>query len=148
MAKSKIVLVEDDEILSKVIYEELKDAGFDVMQAFDGEEGLKLIRSKKPNLVLLDIILPKKNGFEVLEELKKSPDTQDIPVIVLTMIGKDEDIKKGLRLGANDYIVKSQHAIAEIIEKIKAFFEKEQHPKAEQLQETGKKRKIKVKWEK
>ena len=148
MAKSKIVLVEDDKILAKVIYEELKDVDFDVMQAFDGEEGLKLIRSKKPDLVLLDIILPKKNGFEVLEELKKSPDTQDIPVIILTMIGKDEDIKKGLRLGANDYIVKSQHAIAEIIEKIKGFFEKEQHPKAEQLQETGKKRKIKVKWEK
>jgi len=141
MAKLKIVLVEDDEILSKVIYEELKDADFDVMQAFDGEEGLKLIRSKKPDLVLLDIILPKKDGFEVLEELKKSPDTQDIPVIVLTMIGKDEDIKKGLDLGANDYIVKSQHAIAEIIEKIKGFFEKEQHPKAGQS-------KIKVKWEK
>jgi len=128
----------------------LKDAGFSVARAFDGEEGLKLIKSKKPDLVLLDIILPKKNGFEVLEELKKSPETQDIPVIVLTMIGKDEDIKKGLRLGANDYIVKSQHAIAEIIEKIKSFFEKEQHPMAEQLQEeeTGKKRKIKVKWEK
>jgi len=150
MAKQKIVLVEDDEILSKVINEELEDAGFSVVQAFDGEEGLKLIRSKKPDLVLLDIILPKKNGFEVLEELKKSPDTQDIPVIVLTMIGKDEDIKKGLRLGANDYIVKSQHAIAEIIEKIKGFFEKEQHPMAEQLEEeeTGGKRKIKVKWKK
>ena len=150
MAKIKIVLVEDDEILSKVIYEELKDEGFNVLQAFDGEDGLKLVRSKKPDLVLLDIILPKKNGFEVLEELKKSPDTKDIPVIVLTMIGKDEDIKRGLQLGANDYIVKSQHAVAEIVEKIKDFFEKEQHPKAEQLQEeeTGKKRKIKVKWEK
>jgi len=134
MAKIKIVLVEDDEILSKVIYEELKDEGFDVFQSFDGEDGLKLVRSKKPDLVLLDIILPKKNGFEVLEELKKSPDTKDIPVIVLTMIGKDEDIKRGLRLGANDYIVKSQHAIAEIIEKIKDFFEKEQHPEAKQLQ--------------
>jgi len=157
MAKSKIVLVEDDEILSKVINEELKDAGFSVAWAFDGEEGLKLIKSKKPDLVLLDIILPKKNGFEVLEELKKSPETQDIPVIILTMIGKDEDIKKGLHLGANDYIVKSQHAIAEIIEKIKGFFEKEQHPEAkqinvEQTKEKQEKRKgsrrIKIKWEK
>lgn len=133
MAKSEIVLVEDDEILSKVINEELKDMGFSVTRAFDGEEGLKLIKSKKPDLVLLDIILPKKNGFEVLEELKKSLDTRDIPVIVLTMIGKDEDIKKGLDLGADDYIVKSQHAISEIVEKIKDFFEKEQHPKAKQL---------------
>jgi len=134
MAKTKIALIEDDEILSKVIYEELRDADFDVLRAFDGEEGLKLVRSKKPDLVLLDIILPKKGGFEVLEELKKSPDTRDIPVIILTMIGKDEDIKKGLRLGANDYIVKSQHAIAEVVEKIKDFFGKEQHPEAEQPQ--------------
>ncbi|GAI20713.1 unnamed protein product [marine sediment metagenome] len=134
MAKIKIALIEDDEILSKVIYEELRDADFDVMQAFDGEEGLKLVRSKKPDLVLLDIILPKKDGFEVLEELKKSPDTRNIPVIILTMIGKDEDIKKGLQLGANDYIVKSQHAIAEIVEKIKDFFGEERYPKAKQPQ--------------
>ena len=134
MAKTKIILIEDDEILSKVIYEELRDADFDVIQAFDGEEGLKLVRSKKPDLVLLDIVLPRKDGFEVLEEMKKSPDTKDIPVIVLTMIGKDEDIKRGLQLGADDYIVKSQHAIAEIIEKIKDFFGKEQHPEAKQPQ--------------
>lgn len=134
MAKIKIALIEDDEILSKVIYEELRDANFVVLRAFDGEEGLKLTRSKKPDLVLLDIVLPKKDGFEVLEELKKSPDTRDIPVIILTMIGKDEDIKKGLRLGANDYIVKSQHAIAEVVEKIKDFFGKEQHPEAKQPQ--------------
>lgn len=134
MAKTKIALIEDDEILSKVIYEELRDVDFDVLRAFDGEEGLKLVRSKKPDLVLLDIILPKKGGFEVLEELKKSPDTRDIPVIILTMIGKDEDIKKGLRLGANDYIVKSQHAIAEVVEKIKDFFGKEQYPEAKQSQ--------------
>jgi len=134
MAKTKIILIEDDEILSKVIYEELRDADFDVIQAFDGEEGLKLVRSKKPDLVLLDIVLPRKDGFEVLEEMKKSPDTKDIPVIVLTMIGKDEDIKRGLQLGADDYIVKSQHAIAEIIEKIEDFFGKEQHPEAKQPQ--------------
>lgn len=138
MAKIKIILIEDDEILSKVIYEELQDAGFDVLQSFDGEEGLKLVMSKKPDLVLLDIVLPKKDGFEVLEELKKFPDTKDIPVIILTMIGGDEDIKRGLQLGANDYIVKSQHAIAEIIEKIKDFFGKEQHPEAKQPQEKNK----------
>ncbi len=128
MSKQKIVLVEDDEILSKVLATELKDAGFEVSQAFDGEAGLELVRSKRPNLVLLDLILPKKHGFVVLEELKKSPDTKDIPVIILTLLGEDEDIKKGLRLGANDYLVKSSHAIAEIVEKIKNFFEKEQHP--------------------
>ena len=132
MAKTKIVLIEDDEILSKVVSEELKEAGFDVARAFDGEAGLNLVKSKKPDLVLLDLILPKKHGFEVLQELKKSPPTKEIPVIILTMLGSDEDIKKGLELGANDYIVKSQHAVAEIIEKIKNFFIREQHPQAKQ----------------
>ena len=128
MGKIKIVLIEDDEILSKVVYEELKDGGFDVEQAFDGDSGLKLVQAKKPDLVLLDVLLPKKNGFEILEELKKSMVTRDIPVIMLTMLGSDEDIKKGLSLGASDYIVKSQHAVAEIIEKVKNFFAKESHP--------------------
>lgn len=130
MAKTKIVLVEDDEILAKVLYEELKEADFDVWHASDGEEGLKLVMDKKPDLVLLDILLPKKQGFDVLEELKKSPVTSDIPVIVLTMLGRDEDIKKGLQLGANDYIVKSQHPVGEIIDKVKDFFGKELHPEA------------------
>lgn len=128
MNKTKIVLIEDDKILSKVLYTELIDAGFEVSQAFDGEEGLGLVHSEMPDLVLLDLILPKKHGFWVLEELKKSPDTSRIPVIILTLLGEDEDIKKGLRLGANDYLVKSSHAVAEIVEKIKNFFAKESHP--------------------
>lgn len=133
MSAQKIVLIEDDEILSKVLFTELKDAGFDVSQVFDGEAGLALVRSEKPDLVLLDLILPKKHGFLVLEELKKSPDTNAIPVIILTLLGEDEDIKKGLRLGADDYLVKSSHAVAEIVEKIKGFFSKEQHPEAKQI---------------
>ncbi len=132
MTKTKILLVEDDEVLAKVIYEELTEAGFETLQAYDGEAGLELAREKRPNLILLDIVLPKKNGFDVLETLKKSPETKDIPVTMLTMLGSDEDIKKGLQLGANDYIVKSQHAVAEIVEKVKNFFAKEQHPEAEQ----------------
>jgi DNA-binding response OmpR family regulator len=124
MNAQKIVLVEDDEILSKVLYAELTDAGFEVSQAFDGETGLESIKSKRPDLVLLDIILPKKNGFEVLEEIRKSPDTKNIFVIILTLLGEDEDIKKGLRLGANDYLVKSSHSVDEIVEKIKSFLEK------------------------
>ncbi|MDP3726103.1 MAG: response regulator [bacterium] len=132
MSAQKIVLVEDDEILSKVLSTELEDVGFKVFQAFDGEAGLSLVRSKQPDLVLLDCILPKKHGFVVLEELKKSPETKAIPVIMLTLLGEDEDIKKGLRLGANDYLVKSSHAVGEIIDKVKEFFAKESHPKGEQ----------------
>lgn len=130
MPKQKIVLIEDDETLAEVLYAELNEAGFEVFPAFDGREGLKQVREKRPDLVLLDIILPEMNGFEVLEEIKKSPDTEKIPVIILSLLGEDEDIKKGLKLGASDYIVKSSHAIAEIVEKVKNFFAKESHPQA------------------
>ena len=131
MNKQKIIIIEDDEILSKVLCTELGDAGFEVLPAFDGESGLKLVRSEKPDLVLLDLILPKKHGLEVLEEIKKAPDMRDIPVIILTLLGEDETIKKGLRLGAEDYLVKSSHALAEIVERVKNFFAQEQHPKAQ-----------------
>jgi DNA-binding response OmpR family regulator len=133
MNKQRIVLVEDDEILSKVLSEELKDAGFEIEQAFDGEAGLELVRSNSPDLVLLDLVLPKIGGFDVLAELKKSLATKDVSVIILTMLGQDEDIKKGLQLGADDYIVKSQHAVAEIVEKVKNFLSKEQHPQAKRI---------------
>ncbi|OGZ06382.1 MAG: hypothetical protein A2845_01045 [Candidatus Lloydbacteria bacterium RIFCSPHIGHO2_01_FULL_49_22] len=121
MSMQTIVLVEDDEILAEVLATELSDAGFKVFRASDGEAGLALAKTKNPDLVLLDLILPKKHGFEVLEELKGSPDTHHIAIIVLTLLGEDDDIKKGLSLGADDYIVKSSHAVAEIVEMVKSF---------------------------
>ena len=124
MDEQKIVLIEDDKILSKVIQEELSESGLHVLPAFDGEDGLKLIKDNKPDLILLDLILPKKHGFEVLKELKQNPETENIPVIILTMLGQDDDIKKGFKLGAIDYIVKSQHAVIEIIDKVKDFLDK------------------------
>ena len=124
MDKNKVLLVEDDAVLAKVLYEELGEAGFDVTQAYDGEVGLRMAGEKKPDLVLLDILLPKRNGFEVLENLKKSPGTKDIPVMILTMLGSDDDVKRGINLGASDYIVKSQHAVDEIVDKVKNFLGK------------------------
>jgi len=108
--------------------EELQDAGFEVKRAIDGEEAIIMTKSEKPDLLLLDIIMPKKDGFQVLKELKSFPETERIPVIIMTMLGSDDDVKKGLKLGAADYIVKSQHAVAEMVEKIKNFFSQEQHP--------------------
>jgi DNA-binding response OmpR family regulator len=133
--QTKIILAEDDEILSKVIYEELSEAGFSVTRVTDGGEVVKTVQDIRPDLLLQDVLMPNKTGFEILEELKQSPVTKDIPVIMLTMLGSDEDIKKGLKLGANDYIVKSQHAVAEIVEKVQGFFEKESHPEAAQAEE-------------
>lgn len=134
MKKGKIILVEDDDILSKVLYEELKDVGYEVYQAFDGEEGLVMIKKIHPNLVLLDLLMPKKHGFDVLKDLKGSPATNTIPIIILTMLGRDEDIKKGLQLGAEDYIVKAQHAVSEIVEKVESFFSTEKQPGVPEIQ--------------
>lgn len=125
MNSQKIILIEDDVILSKVLSTELKDAGYVVAQAFDGEAGLALVKSEKPDLVLLDLIIPKKLGLDVLADLKKSPETEKIPVIILTLLGEDDDVKKGIKLGAEDYFVKSSYATEEIIEKIKNFLAKQ-----------------------
>jgi len=130
MTRGKICIVEDDTILSKVLVEDLSEAGFEVASALDGEAGLTLIDAKKPDLVLLDILMPKKNGLEVLAAMKASPSLQGIPVILLTALGSDDDIKRGLVLGATDYIVKSEHPMNEVVEKVKSFFEKDQHPQA------------------
>ena len=122
MSKEKIVLIEDDEVLAKILKAELEEAGFIITLAADGETGLVAVRESKPDLVLLDLMLPEKHGFEVLAELKKSPETQAIPVSILTVMSADEDRQTALAIGAHDYIVKSQYAVAEIVKKIKSFF--------------------------
>ena len=107
MANTKIVIIEDDETLSEVLYGELGKAGFDVSRAFDGEEGIKLVQSEKPDLVLLDVLLPKKRGFEVLKELKARPSaTSEIPVIMLSALGEMDSVVKCIEMGAADYLPK------------------------------------------
>ena len=128
MKKIRVVVAEDDQILSKVILAELKESGFDVWQARTGEEAVKLAKSKTPDLILMDVLMPKMDGFAALEAIKGSPETERIPVIMLTMLGSDDDIKRGLKLGAEDYIVKSQHAVAEICDKVEEYFSVESHP--------------------
>jgi DNA-binding response OmpR family regulator len=122
MAQSTIVLIEDDEILSTVMYEELSRAGFRVYRAGDGESGLKLIVSKEPDLVLLDLELPKKSGFEVLAAVKGADATKKIPVVVMSVLESDEDVRKAMSLGAKDYFIKSQHPVGELIDMVKQGF--------------------------
>lgn len=119
--KKKIFIVEDEEMLSKVLAEQFSVAGFDVEIASDGEKALELLEKSKPDIILLDIILPKINGFDVLKSIKENPDTQDIPVIMTSNLGRDEDIKQAIKLGAIDYYIKAQHPIFEIIEKVSTF---------------------------
>ncbi len=115
----KILIVEDEEILSKVLKEKFEREDFEAFLAVDGEEVLPSAKKNKPDLILLDLILPKKSGFEVLSDLKADSELKIIPVIVLSNLGQDEEIKNALRLGAVDYLVKTQHPINEVVEKVR-----------------------------
>lgn len=115
----RILFIEDEFGLQKSVSDFLGEKGYKVIHALDGEIGINLAKTEKPDLILLDIILPKIDGFEVLKELKKDKKTKDIPVIVLTNLENPEDIEKSLSLGANTYLVKSDYQLEEIYEKIK-----------------------------
>ena len=101
----------------------LTQEGFEVFNALDGEIGVQMAREKKPDIILLDLILPKKDGFEVLKELKADPNTKEIPVVVLTNLEGMEDINKVLELGATTYLVKANYEIEDIAKKIKEIIE-------------------------
>jgi len=115
----KILVVEDEEVLAKVLKEKLEKSGYDVTVAVDGDAALSLTKRKSPDAIILDLLLPKRNGFEVLEVLKADQELKMIPVVVVSNLGEDGDIKRALSLGAADYYVKSEHPINEIIEKVK-----------------------------
>lgn len=117
---AKILLVEDDPLMLRMYQRKLLNDGYEVETAVNGEEGLVKIRSFRPDMVLLDIMMPKLNGFQVLERMKADPTTAKIPVIILTNIGgTQEDIEKGLGLGAVAYLVKSYYRPDEVVAKVK-----------------------------
>jgi two-component system alkaline phosphatase synthesis response regulator PhoP len=120
----KILVVEDEQILAKVFQEKFEKARYEVKIASDGQSGVDLAKSFKPDIIILDLVLPKKNGFEVLEELKADDNFKSTPVIVISNLGEDEDIKRALSLGAVDYFAKAKHPINEIVDKVKAAFKK------------------------
>lgn len=121
MAK-KILFVEDDVVLLEVLQRFLIDAGYEIAIAKDGVDALEKLKKEKPDLVLLDILLPRLDGFEVLKAMKAEKETSDIPVIILSNYGSPEDIKKGLELGALKYLVKASIAPEEIVRHIQQVF--------------------------
>jgi len=120
----KILIVEDDPFLSEMYSTKLVQEKFDVDFAVDGKEAVKKARETKPDLILLDIVLPKMDGFEVLQEIKKDPELRNIQIIALTNLGQKEEVEKGLKLGADDYIVKAHFTPTEVINKIKQVIKK------------------------
>ena len=118
MAKT-ILIIEDDKFLRELIAQKLLKEGYEIFEAIDGEDGIKKIKGEKPDLVLLDLILPGIDGFEVLSKMKEEPQISSIPVIILSNLGQREDVEKGLGLGAVDYLIKAHFTPGDIIEKIK-----------------------------
>jgi len=115
----KILFIEDESALQKTFGEILSQEGYEVISALNGEIGLRLTKDKKPDLILLDLVLPKLHGFEVLKKLKEDPATKEIPVVVLTNLEELEDVEKALELGATTYLVKESYSLEEVVEKIK-----------------------------
>lgn len=118
MAKN-ILIIEDDEFLRGLINKKLATEGFNMISAIDGEDGIKKASEEKPDLILLDLVLPKTDGFEVLQKLKEDRVTSLIPIIILSNLSQKEDIDKGIKLGAVDYIIKAQFTPEEIVDKVK-----------------------------
>lgn len=114
-----ILLIEDESALQKTIGDALSQEGFSILSALDGEAGLRIAQEKRPDVILLDLILPKANGFDVLKSLKEKEETSGIPVVVLTNLESIEDIQKALDLGATTYLVKSNYTLEEVVEKVK-----------------------------
>ncbi|PIR92332.1 response regulator [Candidatus Falkowbacteria bacterium CG10_big_fil_rev_8_21_14_0_10_44_15] len=119
--RKKILIIEDDATISSMYQSSLEKDGYTVIIAADGERGWQLASTQLPNLILLDIILPKLDGFSVLDKLQHDPKTKNIPVIMLTNLGQDEDKERGKKLHAADYWVKADFTPTQVSDKIKNY---------------------------
>ncbi len=117
--KTSVVIIEDEKMLADMYTTKFSMEGFEAQKANDGQAGFDMVKAVKPDMVLLDIIMPKIDGFGVLKMLKDDAELKNIPVILLTNLGQEEDIKKGKDLGAADYFVKANHTPAEVVQKVK-----------------------------
>jgi len=122
--KNIVLIIEDDEFLRKVIAQKLEKEGFDVQTAIDAPEALDLMKKQKPDIILLDLILPGVDGFGLLDGFKKDPVYADIPVIVLSNLGEEEGRERAIDAGADDYLVKADYTPDEIVEKTRGVLSK------------------------
>jgi CheY-like chemotaxis protein len=115
----KILVAEDDKLIINTLCEALKTAGYETVTAYDGEEAIAKCKEAKPDLLLLDIMMPKLDGISVLWELKANPETAGLPVVVLTNIGDVDTISKIVEAGAVDYLLKSDQSMDDVVQKVK-----------------------------
>jgi len=122
MAK-KLLFIEDEAAIHKTLSDVLQKEGYETLAARDGEAGLQRAQAEQPDLILLDLILPKMNGFEVLKALKDDEKTKEIPVIILTNLEQMENVQKAIDLGATTYLVKANYSLEEVVNKVKDALE-------------------------
>jgi DNA-binding response OmpR family regulator len=120
----KILLIEDDSFIIDIYITKLKEVGFSVQSAVNGEDALVKIKQSRPDLVLLDIVLPQVTGFEFLQEIKSIPELKNVPVIVLSNLGQKKEVEKGLSLGAAKYLIKAHYTPTEVVEEIRTVLNK------------------------
>ncbi len=120
----KVLVVEDDKFLVNVYRIKLAKAGYEVQIAYDGQQALTVLDAFTPDIILLDLILPIKDGFSFLKDFRQIEKFKGVPVIIASNLGQNEDVSKGLSLGANDYLIKSDTTLDVLIDKIKALTEK------------------------
>ena len=118
-----VLLVEDDPFLSSLMKTKLEQSGLSVVLATDGEQAVQLAEQYMPKVVLLDLILPKKSGFEVLEAIRNNPQLQNVPIVILSNLGQDSDVAKGRDLGAIEYFVKAKTSIDDLVGKVQGFLQ-------------------------
>jgi two-component system, OmpR family, alkaline phosphatase synthesis response regulator PhoP len=116
MAKTKLLIVEDDNAIRTLYTLKLTKSGFEVLEAADGGKGLEMAKKELPDIILLDVMMPVMNGFEVLKELRKSKDTAEIPVIILSNFGEVDQMTQGFVVGATDYLIKAEHTPSDVVD--------------------------------
>jgi len=119
----KVLIIEDDNFLLSMYAAKFEAENFSVYIAEDGEKGIKQVKEKKPDAILLDIIMPGIDGYQVLKTLKEDEDTKDVPVVILTNLNQKDEVRKGLDMGADDYLIKAHFMPSEVVDKIKKLIE-------------------------
>jgi two-component system phosphate regulon response regulator PhoB len=119
--KLTVLVAEDDDFLSRVLIDKLEKENFKTIAAVDGEQAIQKIKTESIDLIILDMIMPKKTGFDVIDEVKNNPASKDIPIIILSNLGQESDIEQAKQKGVNDYLVKANISMVSVVQKIRAI---------------------------
>lgn len=124
MARNKVLIVDDDEFLLEMYALKFKESGFDVETAVNGEDAIKKAKSINPDIILMDVVMPKMDGFDLLRNIKSENIAPNAITLILTNLGQKEDMERGIKLGAHDYIIKAHFTPSEVVRRVESLIEK------------------------